>query len=82
MDYGTVDVVDTKDIRLNLAMEEKPIQVLHCILYNVNQQLENGAQELDKEYVAAMREEVVDREFKVVVKSIEPPPQVMIYPEL
>jgi len=82
VDYGTVDVVDTLDIRLNLAMEEKPIQVLHCILYNLNQQLENGVDELDLEQVASMREEVADREFKVVVKSRGPPPQVMIYPKL
>ena len=82
MDYGTVDVVNTMDIRLNLAMEEKPIQVLRCALYNLNQQLEIGDQEFDMEHVAAMREEVVDREFKVVVKSLGPVPLVMIYPKL
>ena len=81
-DYGTTAVVDINHIRLDLALEEKPAQVLHCSLYNLDSQLENGSQKWDIEQVAAMREEVVEREFRVVVKGLGPPLQVMIYPKL
>jgi len=69
-DYGIVDVVDINHIRLDLALEEKPVQVLHCSLFNMNHHLENEAQEFDIEQIAAMREEVVEREFRVVVKCV------------
>ncbi len=71
MNYGT-----------DSALEEKPhVQVLHCSLFNLDQ-LENGPQELDMVQVAPMREEVVEREVRVVIKGPGPPLQVMIYPLL
>ena len=79
-DYGMVDIVDVNHIRLDLTLEEKPVHVLQCCLYNMTHQLENRDQELDMEQVAAMREEVVEREFRVVVKGFGPPLQVMLYP--
>jgi len=81
-DYGTVDAVDIQDIRLDLALEEKPVQVLHCSLYNLNHQLDNEDKELDMKQVVSKRDEVVEREFRVTVKVLGPPLEVMIYPKL
>lgn len=79
-DYGTLNVVDINDIRLDLALEEKPAQVLHCSLYNLHQLDSDPAQEWRVEHVEDMCEAVLEREFQVVVKALGPPLQVMMYP--
>ena len=81
-DYGTCNVVDINDIRLDLALEEKPVQVLHCSLYKLNQLEADTTQEWKVEHVEEMREAVMEREFRVVVKALAPPIQVMIYPKI
>ncbi len=81
-DYGTYNVVDINDIRLDIALEEKPVQVLHCSLYNLNQLECDPGQELKADHVEEMREAVVEREFRVVVKALGPPLQVMMYPKI
>jgi len=81
-DYGTCNVVDINDIRLDIALEEKPVQVLHCSLYNLNQLECDPGQEWKADHVKEMREAVVEREFRVVVKALGLPLQVLMYPKV
>lgn len=62
-DYGTTGVVDVNDVRLDIALEEKAVQVLRCTLYNVESlsDVEGWRNQL-------MRE-AVDSNFQVTVKA-------------
>ena len=78
-DYGVTDEVDIRDIRLNLLLCKKPVQVLRCSLFNVKPVGED-ALEWNFEHLDAIYAEAVDREFRVTVMSAGPPLQVeMVY---
>ena len=78
-DYGITDEVDIRDIRLNLLLCKKPVQVMRCSLFNVKPVGED-AQEWNFEHLDAIHDKAVDREFSVTVMSAGPPLQVeMVY---
>ena len=78
-DYGITDEVDIRDIRLNLLLCKKPVQVMRCSLFNVKLVGED-ALNWNFEHLAVIHAKAVDREFSVTVKSAGPPLQVeMVY---
>lgn len=67
-DYGTVDVVDIQDIRLDIALEEKPVQILRCSLFNVKP-VGSANQEWNLADRIAIFKESVESEFRVIVRA-------------
>jgi len=74
-DYGITDEVDIRDIRLNLLLCKKPVQVIRCSLFNVKP-VGDGALKWSFGHLDAIQAEAVDREFRVTVMSAGPPLQV------
>lgn len=78
-DYGTTDLVDVCNIRLNLLLRKIPVQVVRCSLYNVKP-VGDDALKWNLDQLSAFNLEAVGREFRVTVKSAGPPLQVeMVY---
>ena len=78
-DYGITDEVDIRDIRLNLLLCKKPVQVMRCSLFNVKP-VDEDALKWNFEHLDAIHAEAVDREFSVTVMRAGPPLQVeMVY---
>lgn len=73
-DFGNMDVVDIKDIRLDIALQETPVQVLRCSLHNL--QPVGGAPEWSNEQRNFIFKEAAKWTFRTVVKA--PGPQVML----
>lgn len=75
VDYGTLDAVDRRDIRLDIILEDTPIQAMRCVLHNVRPAVEhkdeNGSWTV--EVLNTLHEWIVDKEFEVTVKSKGPP---------
>ena len=76
-DYGITDEVDIRDIRLNLLLCKKPVQVVRCSLFNVKPVGED-ALKWNFEHLDAIHAEAVGREFRVTVMDAGPPLQVEI----
>ena len=76
-DYGITDEVDIRNIRLNLLLCKRPVQVMRSSLFNVKP-VGEGALEWNFEHLDAIFTEAVDREFRVIVMSAGPPLQVEI----
>ena len=81
-DFGIVDVVDISDIRLDIALEEKPVQVLRCSLWNqpklsacCNTSIWCAA----VDHNVMFQEEAVEGELAVTVKAAGPPLQVELF---
>ena len=74
-DYGITDEVDIRDIRLNLLLCKKPVQVVRCSLFNVKPVGED-ALKWNFEHLDAIHAEAVGREFRVTVTDAGPPLQV------
>ena len=73
-DFGNLDVVDVKDIRLDISLLETPVQVLRCSLHNL--QPVGGAPEWSSSQRNFIYKEAVKWTFRVVVKA--PGPQVKL----
>jgi len=77
-DYGYSKIIDLIDIRLDIALVEKPVQVLKCSLYNLKPP--DGAAEWSTENQRAILFEATKCEFRVSIRKTGPPLQVtMIY---
>lgn len=61
-DYGIVGAVDINDVRLDIALEEKAVQVLRCSLYNVKSLSDV------EEWRDQLMREAVGLDFQVTVK--------------
>ncbi len=81
VDYGTLDAVDRRNIRLNIMLEELPIQAIRCVLHNVRPPPSSGAVETPKWPVATLNRlhvMIVEKEFRVRVKGRGPPLEVAL----
>jgi len=78
-DYGTLDKVPKKDIRLNIDLEDEPMQTVRCTLYNLRPAgddangWESRIPDLNEIHLLA-----VDQKFTVHVKAVGPPIQVTL----
>ena len=72
-DYGTTDEVDILNIRLQLWLCKKPVQIMRCSLHNVKPVGDGGAQKWNSEHIAAISEEAVGKTFRVTVKGAGSP---------
>lgn len=85
VDYGTLDAVDRRNIRLNIMLEEIPIQAIRCVLHNVRPPPSSGAMETPWEWPVAtlnrLHKMIVDKEFRVRVKGRGPPLEVALTAE-
>ncbi|XP_032786585.2 uncharacterized protein LOC116924198 isoform X1 [Daphnia magna] len=76
VDYGTLDSVDCRDIRLNIMLEELPTQTVCCKLFNIRPPVEDLT---DRKWdwpvktLDHLHELIVDKEFRVIVKGKGPP---------
>ena len=78
VDYGYSKIVNLIDIRLDITLVEKPVQVLKCSLYNLKPP--GGAEEWSTENQRAILFEATKCEFRVSIRKPGPPLQVtMIY---
>lgn len=77
-DWGTLDTVNKNDIRLDIDLEDVPVQAVRCTLYNLKPagDASNGWEidDLNKIHPRA-----VDKKFKVHVKAAGPPIQVVLF---
>ncbi|XP_057366887.1 uncharacterized protein LOC130687728 [Daphnia carinata] len=76
VDYGTLDSVDCRDIRLNIMLEELPTQTLCCKLFNIRPPVEYRTDrnwEWPVEILDHLHKLIVDGEFRVIVKGKGPP---------
>ena len=70
VDFGTLDVVDCHDIRLNIVLEELPTLAICCKLFNVRPFANTeGILEWPEETLNAIHREIVDHEFRIRVKG-------------
>ena len=67
VDYGTLDEVLLCDIRLDITLEDVPIQTQRCVLHNIMPV--DGAADWPVETLNYIHKLVVDKEFKAVVKA-------------
>ena len=70
-DFGSVlDEVDVTDVRLNVTLMQKPVQVLPCTLYNLKPV--GGTQQWDTKARNAILNEADKWTFRVTVKAQGP----------
>ena len=72
-DYGTTDKVNTFNIRLQLWLCKKPVQIMRCSLHNVKPIGDGSAQKWNLEHIAAISEEAAGKTFRVTVKGAGSP---------
>lgn len=81
VDYGTLDAVDRRDIRLNIMLEDLPIQALRCVLHNIQPLVGDEPARKSKwsiETLNTLHRWIVDNEYRVIVKGKGPPLQVVL----
>lgn len=81
VDYGTLDAVDRRDIRLNIMLEELPTLTICCKLFNIRPNVgdrTDGKREWPMETLNHLHELIVDEEFRVLVKGNGPPMPVVL----
>ena len=82
-DFGIVDVVDISNIRLDIALEEKPVQVLRCAIWSPHKSSACCSTSIwctTGEHNVTFHEEAVEGVLAVTVKASGPPLQVeLIY---
>lgn len=78
-DYGTLDKVPKKDIRLNIDLEDEPVQTVRCAFYNLRP-TGDGANGWESRIddLNEIHHLAVDQKFKVKVKAVGPPIQVTL----
>lgn len=76
VDYGTKDSVDSRDIRLNIMLEELPTVSICCKLYNIRPS--GGQPRWSTETLDIIHREIVVKEFRVNVKVMSHPLQIVL----
>lgn len=70
VDYGTLDEVDCRDIRLKIMLEEVPVIAISCKLFNVRPLANtDGKLEWQEGMLNEIHKEIVDQEFRIHVKG-------------
>jgi hypothetical protein len=70
VDYGTLDAVDCRYIRLKIMLEEVPVTAISCKLFNVRPLANtDGKLEWPEEMLNKVHQEIVEREFRINVKG-------------
>ena len=72
VDYGTLDSVSIRDIRLNTMLEELPVQAIRCKLDNIQPvagSQPEGTREWKVETLDHLHTLIVEKEFRVRVKG-------------
>ena len=81
VDYGTVDWIDRRDIRLRIMLKLVPIQAIRCRLQNDRFNIEvssNGKPVGHTGLLHNVNSFMVDKEFRVSVKGIHSPLEVTL----
>ncbi len=73
-DFGIVGVVDISSIRLDIALEEIPAQVLRCSLFNLKPVF--GKQGWNVTEQEGIFKKISECDYRVIVKDPGPPTQV------
>ena len=79
VDWGTLDTVNIKDIRLDVDFEDVPVQAVRCALHNLEPTC--GGQNWLIRDLNAIYRLAAGVEFKVKVMADGPPIQVELIPE-
>ena len=80
VDNGITSTIDIKDVRLDISLEDTPVTVLRCSLYNLNSP-GRANQNWNPDQLKSMHKSIVGREFKVDVIAPGPPLQVTMFPK-
>ena len=82
VDYGSLGWVDGRDIRLNIMLEEVPVQAIRCVLHNIRplniQHPPRGRVKWPVETLNYLEELTVGKSFSVHVLSRGPPVEVSL----
>ena len=81
VDYGTKDSVDKHDVRLNIMLEEIPVQAIRCVLHNIRPpgvREPTGNLEWPLLNLNHLHSLIVDQEFRVRVKRRGSPIEVSL----
>lgn len=80
VDYGTLDAVDRRDIRLKTMLHDIPIQSMCCVLHGIRpakeHTLENGMWTI--EALNTLHKWIVEKEFRVQVRNVGSPLQISL----
>lgn len=81
VDYGTLDSVDCRDIRLNIMLQDLPTQAIRCVLHNIQPpkaDRSEGLKVLKESTLTRLHCMIVEQEFQVKVEGRGPPIEVSL----